>query len=165
MAPYSFQLSSPHRHRWWTSLDDLYPPVLGLAHALWRWYAKVVFTAPSHHHGAGRHAVLRERRGDSTSSPHGQPLVVTIGARGIGVTGDLDGDRGSCPIRIGRRLDDLACARTQGRAVPIEEDKVRGRWWRCGWLWRPLGGWRLAAGGWRRRLCAAHAAVASSKES
>jgi hypothetical protein len=61
----------------------------------------------------------------------------------------LDGDRGSCPIRIGRRLDDLACARTQGRAVPIEEDKVRGRWWRCGWLWRRLGGWRLAAGGWR----------------
>jgi hypothetical protein len=75
--------------------------------ALWRWYAKVVFTVPSHHHGAGRHAVLRERRGYSTSSPHGQPLVVTIGARGIGVTGDLDGDRG-CPMRIGRRLDDLA---------------------------------------------------------
>jgi len=148
MAPYSFQPSSPHRHRWWTPLDDLYPPVLGFAHALWRWYAKVVFTAPSHHHGAGRHAVLGERRDYSTSSPHGQPLVVTIGARGIGVTGDLDGDWGSCPIRTGRRLDDLARARTQGRAVPIEEDEVRGRWWRCGWLWRRLGGWR-------RRLCGA----------
>src|ERR1700736_3950367 len=92
--------------------------------------------------------VLRECRGYGAGSLHGQLLVVTIGARCVGVTGDLDGDRGSCPIRIGRQLDDLACARTQGGTVPIEEDEVRGRlrwcwwWWRCAsnWWW-----WRLDA--------------------